>query len=144
MVDDPARRAHHDLRAFGQSPELPFNELTAVHGKNRDSFLPRGQLAQFLGHLNSQLARGAKHQGLNALSGNDFFQNGQTESRCLAGARLRLPDRIPPGQQCRNCQYLDGRRLLKAHILNGVQKVLGQTQFFKRCGHTFPVDKKFV
>lgn len=33
MVDDPARRAHHDLRAFGQSPELPFNELT---GRTRE------------------------------------------------------------------------------------------------------------
>ena len=138
MVDDPARRAHDHLRALGEGPDLTFDGLPAVDRQNRDRPLVHGQLAQFLGNLNGQFARRAKHQRLHAPAGNGLFENGQAERRRLAGAGLRLTDRIPARQQRGNGQNLNGGRFFKPQIFNSFQQFRGQPQCFKRNGHDAP------
>ena len=135
MIDDSARRAHDDLHAPGQGTELSFNGLSSVNREDVQIPPVRGQPAEFFGYLNGQFARGAQNNRLDISVRHDLFQNGQSEGSRFARARLRLPHDVPTGEQGRNRQKLNGRRLFKAHIFNGFQEFRGKAQFFKCCAH---------
>ena len=125
VIDNPARRAHDHLRALGQRPYLPFDGLAPVNGENENGTPIGGQLAQLLGHLNGEFARGAQHQRLHALAFRGPFQKGQPEGGGLAGPGLRLSDGVASGQKGRDRQNLNGRGFLKTQIGNGFQKFSG-------------------
>ena len=55
----------------------------------------------------------------------------QGKGRRLAGARLRLPDQIAPGQQQGDGPRLDRRRRFKPEVGNGAGQRLGQVQIGK-------------
>ena len=131
MVDDSPRRADDNLSALGQRPELPLNGLAAVDGQNGQMPLVRGQLSHFFGNLNGQFTRGAQHDGLDALAGHGFFQNGQAERGGFAGSGLRLPHYVLTRQQRGNGQNLNRGGFFKPHVFNGFQEVGGQAEVFK-------------
>ena len=90
------------------------------------------QRQQFFGHLQRQLARRNKDQGLSrALERTEPFENRQAERGGLAGPGLGLRDdvvRLFGVEQRGNRQPLYGRRGLEAFRANRLERPVGQPE----------------
>ncbi|OIQ69459.1 hypothetical protein GALL_489410 [mine drainage metagenome] len=129
MVDDAARCAHHHVHAAPECVELRHIALAAVDRQHMQSGQMGGVTGEGLGDLNGEFARGREHQRLyfGAVQV-DARQDGEGESRRLAGAGLRLPQHVASGEQGRNGGGLDGRRRLVAHVAQRLKQRGGQAE----------------
>ncbi len=132
MVQQPARSPDDHLDAPFQAADLPFDGLAAVHRKYPDPF-GLADLADFVRHLDAQFPGGAHDQGLDVpVLFIDLLDDGDPESRGLAGTGLGLADQVLPFQGHGNGAFLDGGRFFKAHFLQGCQDLPVQVQVFER------------
>ena len=131
VVEYPARRSDDHVDALGQSAELLAHRSAAVDGRDRQ-LAAAVQRQQFFGHLQRQLARRNKDQGLSrALERTEPFENRQAERGGLAGPGLGLRDdvvRLFGVEQRGNRQPLYGRRGLEAFRANRLERPVGQPE----------------
>ena len=140
VVHHAAGGANDDLHARRQRAELPLVALAAVDRHAGDAALEQRELARLLRHLHRQLARRAEDQHLHrALLRVHALDRRDGEGRGLAGAGRGLPDDVAAGQDRRDDCGLDGRSLLEAQLVHGLENLIGQpelgeTQFFHATG----------
>ena len=138
QVDQASRRGHDDLRAVAQGAYLLLDAGAAVDGHHMDALHILREVAKVVGYLQAELARGTEHEGLRLVArGVNLLQERYAEGRRLARARLCEGNHIVSfPQQIGDYFLLDGHRLYEAHLLNGVQDLAADAQFFKclQCG----------
>ncbi len=122
MIDHPPRSPDHDVRPFFQLVKLPLIRRAAVDGHRAHPTLEGHQLVHLVGHLRRQLPRRAEYQHLRHRARRIDFLDGRNRKRSsLARTRLRLPHHVAPLHEHRNGRCLNGRRLLEAERLDGLQ-----------------------
>jgi hypothetical protein len=123
VVQHPARRADHDVRAVFQAGGLAPQRHAAGQRDHLDVVLGARQPPDFGGDLVGQLARGAQHQRLRREPARiQPGQQRQRERRGLAAAGLGLGDQVAPGQCRRQAGRLDGRHLVVAEAAEVLQR----------------------
>ena len=121
MVEQASRCPGYDLHTIAQCPDLTVNRLAAVD-RQRPHPLVAANLIELLRNLDCQFTGRSKHQRLNAMAGIDDLLNGRdAKGGRLARSGLCLADDIMALQYQRYGLRLNRRRLLKAHIMYGVQ-----------------------
>ena len=126
MIDQSARRAHNQMDAALQAANLAVNGLASIDGQ-RAHPLVMANLVELLCRLDSQLPGGSQHQRLHFMDAlHDLFHRRDTEGSRLASTRLSLPHHIMAFQHQGYSPCLDGRRLLKAHVGNGVEHLAAE------------------
>jgi hypothetical protein len=135
QVEHAADRADDDRRAALQI-RLLVADRRAAEDRDRVDALARPVRAQRLGDLDAQLARRREHQRLDVVVARiGELDHRQPERRGLAGAGLRLADDVAALEQHRDRLLLDRAGRLVAHVPEGVEDLLGQTEFGERA-HT--------
>ena len=140
-VQQATGRADDDVDAALEAPDLAAIGLPAVH--RQDDRLQAGSVGfQGACHLQGELARGHQDQALDhAQTADEVVEDGQTESRGLAGAGLRLPDDILSCEQGGNDSRLNGGRLAVAEISDCLHQGGVQVEAVKSVRHqNTPID----
>ena len=110
VIQDAARRAHHDVGAMLQAGHLRSHGGAADQGEHLDVVLGARQATDLLGHLIGQLAGRTQHHRLHHEAARiQIRQQGQREGRRLAATSLRLGDQVVPRQGERQAGRLDRR-----------------------------------
>src|SRR5690606_25148010 len=129
VVDDPPRRAHHDLYAAAQGIELRPVALSAVDRQYLEAGQVGGVALERLGDLDRQFARWRQHQRLRDLLVRvELGQDGQGEGGGLAGAGLGLAEHVATFQQRRDGGGLDRRRAFVAQVGKRAQQRFRELQ----------------
>jgi len=135
IVDDPPRRADHQIDRAGQRPAL----LLVVHAAEDDDAVEAGEDAERFGvlvNLHRQLAGRGQHQAAR-LSGLAFAferiveetgEGGEKERGGLAGSGLRFSGEVAVFQQRRERQRLDRRAVFESGVLDAVLNLFVQRQ----------------
>jgi hypothetical protein len=132
MVHNAAGSADDDLGALLEAEELAFVGLAAVNGEGVDAALEEGEFVDFFGDLDGEFASGAEDNDLDGAERRvHFLDGGDSEGRGLAGARLGLADDISTGKEHGDGFGLNGRSLLEAEFINGLEQFGGNAQFGK-------------
>ena len=130
VVHDAARRADDDVRALAEAKKLAVVGLAAVNRQGVEAAFEEGQLVDFLGNLDGQLARRAEDQNLGVAPGDIHLFDGRGgEGGGFAGAGLGLADDVLARHEERNGFGLNGRGLLEAELMDGFEQFLRQAQF---------------
>jgi hypothetical protein len=117
VVHEPPRYSNDDLYTVTEGSKLPVNRLATI---DRHEAYPAvaAELAELLGDLHRELARGGEDNGLRDVTLDVYtLDQGNAEGGCLARVGKRLGDEIAPFEQGWDRLYLDRRRLLKPHIV---------------------------
>jgi hypothetical protein len=122
VIHYAAGRPDHDMHAALEARELRFVALTTVDRQHVEAFQMRGIALERFGHLDRELTRRRQDEGQRAaLAEIQLRENGQRESRGLAGSGLRLTEDVRARKQVRNGGRLNGRRGLVADLLERLQ-----------------------
>ncbi|MNV39689.1 hypothetical protein D3C71_1312760 [compost metagenome] len=134
VVKQAAWCGHQHFDAFFQLDGLGLHVHAAKHhGAAQLGVL--GVQRDLLGDLVGQLARGQQYQGAHRMAGRgcgaafvleQALQQGQRESRRLAGAGLGCAHHVLPCEHHRNGLLLDGRHGLVAHFGYGARERFSQ------------------
>ncbi len=126
MIQDPARRADHQVRAGLERIELRAVSHPAVHGGGAHAGIPPEQFG-FVRHLAGQLARGHEHQGLG--DGPGRIHPGQDRQKVGAGfpaAGAGLDEHVAPGEEIRHRPGLHRHELGPARADRALAQILWQ------------------
>ena len=128
-VDDAARGADDDLGAALEGANLRAVRRTAIDGDDVKASGAGREILDRLGALHGELTGGSQDQSLDVtLIGVDDGQQRQAESCRLAGARLGDADDVAQLQQRRDRSGLDRGGHAEAHVGNGREDLLGQSE----------------
>ena len=121
MVEHTAGCADHDVDPAGQGADLPLDRLAAERPAH-DDITAQSQLLQLADDLLSQLAGRRQDDGLRPpSSGFEHLDEGNSESRRLARARLGLADDIESIERVGNEGRLNGAGCKVAGLLEGLE-----------------------
>ena len=132
VVDQPARGGDHHVDAVGEGARLRLHAHPAVDSSEGEIKMLPVHLG-VLQHLLRQLARRHEHQGpkLPAPPAGESLENGQEESRCLAGPGLGRTDDVLPGQDGRDGLLLNRGRLAITTSLEGPEDLGAEAEGLK-------------
>jgi len=135
QIEHPSRRAHDHIHAAFQPADLPIVGLTAVDSEHAHP--PQASIVvDGFGDLQRQLAGGGEDQSLDAVRvGLEPVQQRQRKGGRLAGAGLRLPQNIAPGEQRGNRPLLDGSGNFVAQVSHRLQHLGVQIEHLKIVTH---------
>ena len=130
VVHDPARRAHDDVDAAIELPELDLVILAAVDRHDPQTRQTGGVALERLGNLDRQLAGRRQNEDLrHLLLQVDPLEHRDGERRRLAGAGLRLAEHIAAREQERDRPGLNRRRRRVPGALDRLEERTAQVQF---------------
>ena len=133
MVIYPAGRAHDDMSAMAERPDLGPDRHTTTQRQHLHVIFGPCQLSQRFGHLIRQFPGGTKNKTLNLEASRiDGLDNRYPERRCLAAAGLRHGNHVLARQRKRNRLCLNRRRLLVTQLIKIGLHGRGKTKRFKR------------
>ena len=149
-VEQPARRADHDVGAGTQRVDLRLVGAPAVNGHHGQLAVTGGEVlrstgevagdlqAQFAGGHHDERSRDARQWALGV--GGDLLQQGHTEREGLAHAGAGLADQVVARQRERQRQFLDGKCMLDAVFGQCAHYFVAYSEFGKcwvECGHAW-------
>ena len=121
VVDDPARRADHDLRAAPQPRQLHAVGRAAVDRQHVDAGRCEPYRPNASATCNANSRVGASTSAWVACCGVDLGQDRDREGGGLSGPGLGQPDDVGAGHHRRDGRGLDGRRRLVSDVDDGLQ-----------------------
>ena len=121
QVDESPRRGHDDVHALAQGTHLRLYGCTAVDGLHVHALHVLREVAQVVGNLQTELARGTQHQHLRIASlCVEALQQRDAECGRLAGSCLCQCYHVFLAlQEKRNHRFLHGHGAHEAQLFNG-------------------------
>ena len=105
----------------------------AVYGERADGYKV-GESVHLCVDLHGELAGGSHHDAFHLvgrLALAELVDDGEEECRRFACARLGYGYEVAAGEGRRDCLFLNGGALAEVHVVESVEHIVGQIQFFK-------------